>query len=142
MKLRNTSFITLRPLFVAVALAAGAILPPQQLLAASRPVSILFAQFGEVTRSAEARHLNGFSRELRSKADAQGYIIAYGGRDSEPDVAQERADRAKEYLVTTRDIDPSRIVTVDGGYKEGPDTELWIVPSGATPPSVSPTVDR
>jgi hypothetical protein len=32
-------------------------------------------------------------------------------------------------------------VTVDGGYKEDLTVELWIVPSGANPPTASPTVD-
>jgi hypothetical protein len=32
-------------------------------------------------------------------------------------------------------------VTVDGGFREDLTVELWIVPSGATPPENSPTVD-
>ncbi|HST51145.1 MAG TPA: hypothetical protein VLJ61_10860, partial [Pyrinomonadaceae bacterium] len=54
--------------------------------------------------------------------------------------AQRRCDRAKDYLVTTRGIDASRVVTVDGGYKEDLTVELWVVPSGAAPPTASPTV--
>jgi len=30
---------------------------------------------------------------------------------------------------------------VDGGYREELTVELWVVPSGANPPSASPTVD-
>ena len=32
-------------------------------------------------------------------------------------------------------------MTVDGGYREELTVELWVVPSGATPPPNSPTVD-
>ncbi|MBV8857759.1 MAG: hypothetical protein JOZ02_12560, partial [Acidobacteria bacterium] len=38
-------------------------------------------------------------------------------------------------------ITADRIVTVDGGYREELTVELWVVPSGATPPAASPTVD-
>jgi hypothetical protein len=45
------------------------------------------------------------------------------------------------YLGSTRGIYLGRIVTVDGGYREVPMTELWMVPRGSTPPKPSPTVD-
>jgi hypothetical protein len=45
-------------------------------------------------------------------------------------------------MVNTRGVDPGRIVTVDGGYREDMTVELWIVPSGATPPTASPTLQQ
>jgi hypothetical protein len=69
------------------------------------------------------------------------YVIAYGGRQSLKSAATSLGNRSKKYLVDTRAIEESRIVIVDGGYREALTTELWIVPQGATPPQAHPTVD-
>lgn len=142
MKLRRAPLTILRLLFVCLTLMTLANLAPRQSAAEKRPVSIRFALYGEIPRSAESTKLNRYARELRANETAQGYIITYGGKDNAEDTAQERADRAKDYLVDVSEIDAGRLVTVDGGYKEEPTTELWIVPGGATPPAASPTVER
>ena len=49
--------------------------------------------------------------------------------------------KIKTYLIGNKGIEGKRIVTVDGGYRENPMTELWFVPDGATPPKAKPTVD-
>ena len=67
--------------------------------------------------------------------------MCYGGRVGRAGEAQARCDRAKNDLVTRKGIDASRIVTVDGGYRENLTVELWVVPSGAQPPTASPNVD-
>jgi hypothetical protein len=48
--------------------------------------------------------------------------------------------RAREYLVTQRGIDASRLVVVNGGFREDDSVELWVVPSGASAPQATPTV--
>jgi hypothetical protein len=85
--------------------------------------------------------LDNFANALQENPGAQGYIIAYGGRRGVAGEAQRRADFARDYLVNTRGIDAGRLVTIDGGFREEATTELWIVPSGATPPTASPNVD-
>ncbi|MFL6207642.1 MAG: hypothetical protein ACJ74W_02260 [Pyrinomonadaceae bacterium] len=105
------------------------------------PVPIKFDEYGNIKRNDEKARLDNFANELQAQPGAQGYIIGYGGRRGRAGEAQTRADRAKDYLVSSRGIDAGRLVTVDGGYKEEATTELWIVPAGATPPTASPTVD-
>ncbi|MEO6393228.1 MAG: Ig-like domain-containing protein [Pyrinomonadaceae bacterium] len=100
-----------------------------------------FDEYGRIKRNDEKARLDNYAIELQNNPSAQGYIITYGGRVGPAGEAQTRADFAKNYLVSVRGIDSGRLVTVDGGYKETGWTELWIVPSGATPPSASPTVD-
>jgi hypothetical protein len=100
-----------------------------------------FDEYGNIKRNDEKARLDNFANELQAQPGAQGYILGYGGRRSRAGEAQTRADRAKDYLVNSRGIDAGRLVTVDGGFKEEPSTELWIVPAGATPPTASPTVD-
>jgi hypothetical protein len=105
------------------------------------PVPRKFDEYGNIAFNDEKARLDNFAIELQNEPGSQGYIIAYGGRRARANEAQARADRAKDYLVNTRGIDSGRLVTVDGGYKEDLTVELWIVPSGATPPAASPTVD-
>jgi hypothetical protein len=98
-------------------------------------------EYGNIRFNDEKARLDNYAIELQNDPTSQGYLICYGGRRGRAGEAQRRCDRAKDYLVTTRGIDSSRIVTVDGGYKEELTVELWIVPSGATPPTASPTID-
>jgi hypothetical protein len=93
-----------------------------------------FDEIGEISRDDEKARLDNFAIELQNNPGTQGYIIAYGGRRSRYGNGRQRAERAREYLVATRGIDSSRIITVDGGTRDTASTEMWIVPPGATPP--------
>jgi hypothetical protein len=106
-----------------------------------RPGARKVDEYGNIRFNDEKARLDNFAIELQNDPTAQGYIIAYGGRVGRRGEAQARADRARNYLVNTRGIDPSRIVTVDGGFREDLTVELWIVPSGAEQPAASPSVD-
>lgn len=97
-------------------------------------------KIGEYGGSGKAL-LDSLAEALKTNPSAQGYIIAYGGRRGPANEAQTRADFAKNYLINRHDIDAGRLVTVDGGFKETASTEPWFVPSGAIPPTASPTVD-
>lgn len=84
--------------------------------------------------------LDNLAVELQNDPTATTYVIAYGGRTSRIGQADLLGARARDYLVVNRFIDQSRIVVVNGGFREEDCVELWIVPSGATPPTASPTV--
>jgi hypothetical protein len=98
-------------------------------------------EYGNIRFNDEKARLDNFAIELQNDPTSQGYLICYGGRRGKAGEAQRRCDRAKDYLTSTRGIDASRIVTVDGGYREDLTVELWLVPSGANPPTASPNVD-
>jgi hypothetical protein len=93
-----------------------------------------FDEIGEIKRDDEKARLDVFAIELQNSPGAQGYIIGYGGRSKRFGTGQQRAQRARDYVVTTRGIDASRVVTIDGGTRETGSTQLWIVPAGAAPP--------
>jgi hypothetical protein len=93
-----------------------------------------FDEIGEIQRDDEKARLDVFAIELQNSPGAQGYIIGYGGSNKRYGTGQQRANRARDYVVTTRGIDASRIVTLDGGTRTTGSTQLWIVPPGATPP--------
>jgi len=93
-----------------------------------------FDEYGNIRFNDEKARLDNFAIQLQNEPAAQGYIIGYGSCDAE---GQTRANRAKDYLVNTRGIDAGRLVVVDGGCMPELKVELWIVPSGATPPAAS-----
>ena len=95
-----------------------------------------FDTYGNIRFNDEKARLDNFAIQLQNDPTAQGYIIGYGSCDAE---GQTRANRAKDYLVNTRGIDASRIVVVDGGCMPELRVDLWIVPSGATPPAADTT---
>jgi hypothetical protein len=100
-----------------------------------------FDEFGPMKLGDRSARLDNFAIELQSDPTAQGYLVAYGGRRSSPITAKTTLNLFSAYLTKTRGINATRIVTIDGGYRDEPITELWIVPSGAMPPGATPTVD-
>ena len=78
--------------------------------------------------------------ELQNDPSTRAYIIAYGGRMSPLGQSQKLMSRAREYLVSHRGIDASRLTVVNGGFREEDSVELWLVPSGAAAPQATPTV--
>jgi hypothetical protein len=98
-------------------------------------------EFGKISSKDRMPRLDSLIIEMNNDPTSQGYIISYGGRQDSVGAAQKSADFAKQYIVQLKRFDSSRIVTVDGGFREEPMMELWLVPSGAAPPQASPTVD-
>ena len=84
--------------------------------------------------------LDNLSVELQSDPTTTTYIFAYGGRTSQVGQAQRLLARARDYLVMHRGIDSSRIVLLNGGFREEDSVEVWIVPQGARAPQASPTL--
>lgn len=77
--------------------------------------------------------------QAQNTPDAQLYVIIYPGTDraSRTRNSYERLyKRAYDYMVKTRGFDPRRISIVKGGERVKTTYELWIVPPGATPPTV------
>ncbi len=107
-----------------------------------RPVSARkFDEYGALALKDQEPRLDNFAIELQNDPMTQAYVITYGGRRSTRGTAIARIKTVNTHLMTTRGIDSNRIVALDGGYREEPTTELWIVPDGAVPPQASPTVD-
>lgn len=100
-----------------------------------------FDEYGGIKPVDQEPRLDNFAIELQNDPTAVGYIISYGGRASRPGDPQKAGDRAKNYIVKKRGIDPARVMAVDGGYREEPSFELWLVPVGADGPTATPTMD-
>jgi len=84
--------------------------------------------------------LDNLAVELQNDPSTRAYILAYGGRMSPLGQVEKLMSRSRDYLITQRGIDASRLVVVNGGFREEDSVELWIVPSGAAAPKPTPTV--
>jgi hypothetical protein len=98
-------------------------------------------EYGDISSHEERERLGSFMLELMNDPTTQGYVIVYAGRRARKGEARERGQRARSYLVGARGLEPSRLVVVDGGHREAPAVELFIVPAEAVPPVVTPTVN-
>jgi hypothetical protein len=98
-------------------------------------------EYGNISWEDERARLDNFTIELMNNPNARGYMTCYGGRVGRVGEARRRCERAKNYVSGYRGVEASRVVTVDGGYKEDLTVELWVVPQGVKPPQATPTVD-
>ena len=70
-------------------------------------------------------HLDNFANSLRNEPAAIGIILVYGGQNRmrfEPDAW---SSCIKDYLVTRRGIEATRLAVVLGGYRKNLTVELW-----------------
>jgi hypothetical protein len=100
-----------------------------------------FDSYSALPRKEELKRLSAFAVQLQNQPGAVGYLLAYGGQRARAGEALKLATTVKEYLVKSRRIDANRIVTLDGGYREKPTIDLWIVGIGGNPPVATPTID-
>ena len=95
-----------------------------------------FDEYGNIRFNDEKARLDNYAIRLQQAPTDAATIIVYGSCAGE---AQQRGDRAKDYLVNTRGIEAGRITVVDGGCRADLTVQLWIVPSGAPAPEVDTT---
>jgi len=103
-----------------------------------KPEAKKITEYGAVTVPKEQEVLGAFTIELQNDPISQGYIISYGGPTSTDAKINAATKRAKDYMVTKRGIDSTRLTVVNGGKRKAAVTELWLVPNGATPPTPTP----
>src|ERR1043166_4626655 len=96
------------------------------------PPASKFDEYGNIRFNDEKARLDNYAIQLQNNPGSQGTIIVYGSCAGE---AQQRGDRAKDYLVNTRGIEAGRITVVDGGCRSDLTVQLWIVPQGSTAPA-------
>ena len=120
---------------------------PECVMQAGATVKIIapatkFGEFGEVnpeTLSANLKSLAEFMSQNQSQDNL--YVIAYAGRNSDRGFTQNWIKKIKEGLATAG-VTESKVYAMDGGFREQPLFDFWIVPNGAEPPRPAPTVKR
>jgi hypothetical protein len=99
-----------------------------------------FDEYGDISFSDEKARLDNFAIQVMNSAEMGGYIIAYAGRKARVAEAQMRANRARDYLIKVRKLDPKRIKTIDGGHQEELTVSLYVWPTVGDPPPIYSTV--
>jgi hypothetical protein len=99
-----------------------------------------FDYYSDIPWPDETGRLDNFAIALQHDPKLIGYIIVYAGQRACVREAQDRARRAKKYLVEIRGIQESRVKWLDGGYREELTVILQPVPPGAPELTASPTV--
>lgn len=94
-----------------------------------------FDEFPDISRNDEKARLDNFGIELQNDPTATGYVIVYPGRASKRAEVQDHFGRVVDYLVNSRGMDTNRIKTIEGPKRDQLHVELWVTPSGATPPN-------
>ena len=108
---------------------------------AAPPYDRKIDEYGNINWNDERARLDNVAIELQYDSRSRLYLVCYGGRVGREGEAMRRCRRAGNYVSGYRGIKASRIVTVDGGYREDLTVELYIIPPGMTPPQASPSVD-
>jgi hypothetical protein len=97
-------------------------------------------EFGELPVEKENERLAAFVTSL-PHANDQVVVIAYAGRNNVRGFAGNGLRRIRTQLgIAGAPLD--RVSITDGGFREEPAYELWLVPEGSEPPRATPTVDR
>jgi hypothetical protein len=95
-----------------------------------------FDEYANISFGDERARLDNFAIQLQNEPESVGYLIFYAGRNVARIAAKARANRAKNYLATKRDI--KRIVIIDGGRREEFALELYVQHRDLPPPTPYP----
>ena len=90
----------------------------------------LIDKFGAIQISDLMARLDNFAIELQNEPASRGYVVAYGAKNKFPGWPLRRAGHALNYLAETRGLDRARISLVNGGLRDDPAFELWVVGPG------------
>ncbi len=104
------------------------------------PPAAKFGEFGELPPDVLATNLKALA-EFLSQSQDNLYLIGYAGRKSERGFAAIWLRKMKEML-TVEGVAARRVIAIDGGFRDEPLFDFWIVPIGAEPPRPAPTVNR
>ncbi len=102
--------------------------------------AILIDQFGDLPAEQENERITAAAEAL-SRTNDRLVLIAYAGRTNVRGYAVSVLRRMIAKF-EKNETAANRIRAVDGGFREKPAYELWIVPEGAESPRPTPTVDR
>jgi len=86
-----------------------------------------FDTYGDISFEDEKARLDNFAIQVLNSPDELGAIMVFAGNPTYRGEAQYRLQRAKDYLVKVRGIDPARLITTDGGYRPGATTILYLI---------------
>lgn len=101
----------------------------------------LIDEFGRLGHCDLTSRFDTFFAQLSREPSSVGYVIVYQGIDVLPaNYDQSGMERMFINHMYFRNFDSSRVVVMNGGFREDLRTELWIVPPGGEEPTPTATV--
>ena len=97
-------------------------------------------EFGDLPEKDEAGKLDSIIKFLAQSPD-RVFLVGYAGRTNVRGYASDVLRRMRAYMAKSG-VANDRVVVVDGGFRETPAYEIWVVPIGAENPRSTPTIDR
>lgn len=85
--------------------------------------------------------IDSFVTQLEDRYTMRGFVIIYAGQGERRSKIIARANRIKTFISSMR-IDPKRIMVIDGGRRERPMIDFFLVPHNMPAPISSPTMPR
>src|SRR4030095_8582086 len=125
-----TLVLSLLLIFSANNLFAGS---RERRLSPDQPLPVKFEQYGRVSVAKERVYLDQLALSLQRQPEVTSKIVIYGSNKHED---QARAKRVKNYLIRKHRINPYRVIIERQYCRIYFGTDLWIVPTGATMPSL------
>jgi hypothetical protein len=114
-------------------------------LAFGQPQPEKFLEYSghETACETEMAHLDEYALRVQQDSMRVAYVIAYGGRTgtARHEMSQTRS-RIRRYLVKNRHIEPERVRIIDGGFRDYPTIELWLIDAGEKAPKPSGTIPQ
>jgi hypothetical protein len=104
------------------------------------PPAVKYLEFGEVPTDDENEKIAA-AVSAALQANDRLYVIGYAGRKSERMFASTALRRMRDQMLKVG-MTAARVGAYDGGFREEPAFEFWIVPDGSEPPRPTPTIDR
>jgi hypothetical protein len=97
-----------------------------------------FGEYIGVDPKGGDRLLNNFAAVLTKQNSAEAYLVVYeDGSVTDEDAGTHRRT-IKEYLINRLHLDARRIQVLDGGCRQKPAVELYVVPPGGYSPTSTP----
>jgi len=97
-----------------------------------------FDEFPDIARNDEKARLDNYAIELQNDPTSTAYVIVYPGAGGRPGDLQKHTSRIVDYLLNSRGVDGSRIVTLVGPPRANLFVDLWACPQGSKPPTPNP----
>jgi len=101
-----------------------------------------FDEFGDIRMGDTKARLDNLAVTLQNDPTLQVHMVVYGGRVGPREQALRRAAVMRDYMVQTRGLEPERVMTIYGGYRDELSGELWLSVRGTGPPTPVPTIDK
>lgn len=98
-----------------------------------------YYEFNYETLDDITSRIGEFGLRLRNSPDYTGYVIVYAAQNRKVPGVEGFANTARNYLINDLDTDPKTIQAINGGYREQPTVELFLIPSKWPAPVPTPT---